>query len=44
MTAKPLMAFQARLADVGDLTEERNRTRRPYTAPAASVVPQSINV
>ena len=42
--AEPLGAFQARLADVGVVIEERNRGRRPYTALAASGVPQSINV
>jgi arachidonate 15-lipoxygenase len=42
--AEPLAAFQARLAEIGTTIAERNAERRPYTALAASGVPQSINV
>jgi arachidonate 15-lipoxygenase len=42
--AEPMAAFQARLAEIGTTIEERNLVRRPYTALAASGVPQSINV
>lgn len=42
--AEPLAGFQGRLAEIGATVAERNRARRPYTALAASGVPQSINV
>jgi len=42
--AEPLAAFQRRLAEIGTTIAGRNEVRRPYTALAASGVPQSINV
>jgi arachidonate 15-lipoxygenase len=42
--AEPLASFQRRLAEIGMTIAGRNEVRRPYTALAASGVPQSINV
>jgi arachidonate 15-lipoxygenase len=41
---EPMTAFQRRLAEIGSTIAERNERRKPYTALAASGVPQSINV
>jgi arachidonate 15-lipoxygenase len=42
--AEPLATLQRRLAEIGTTIAGRNEVRRPYTALAASGVPQSINV
>lgn len=42
---EPLLhAFQARLANIGEEIEQRNRIRRPYTHLIPSGIPQSINI
>jgi arachidonate 15-lipoxygenase len=42
--AAPLAEFQARLLDIGQVIDERNRVRRPYTCLTPVGVPQSINI